>query len=649
MRFIDMHKIKAISLAFRLKRMLLSLVVASGAILAFSSPSAATAIKTIKLNNKTAPWFGPQFGRRVCVVGVGSGYTLAPPSSGNSSWTKTTGAYPAFPLSAVQSVDLAPAGATSFAAARLYFFLSDSSRTLGCDSIKFNPGNPTSWPQGFAEYTLAADGNLILNISNVDGFQIFLEAVVGPNNLLSFGNPVNPNSFFLFARNVIASYPAWIAAQSEPGNRFGVLSQTATYPGTSTKYSYIASPNAYLQQKDAKGAFVNYASDLSAYYDQRLSSFFSGAVNGATRLKVMGDSWAPLKQQPWVATSNTATCPLFLVPNSPGASLRFDYDSTGKHYFILCNPAKQVVDLTGTVSVTSQSGHTAKVKLPADQCSKVKKGLNIAQVETNWVGQAQSTCDGSNNVSVVVVRQSQRNRFSQVPCDSADAIPACSNASGEASYHWIVSNIPWSLNTSPWEKPTQMVFGNDGVFASWAQYLPADVADPDAVKVVAQSVVRNIVNAFSRGIENCNNVTKPLAGGVPGPANCANVKPLPAGSYVTGAETASDAYWSNQANWYPSGGYQNYYSQYLHTGCATPLCYYNAKIFELPNGRLPTIARSNQGASMAMAYGFPFDENPVYLNTGAAPAIAQAYVPSKLDPIPPSWNASTLTINVGPY
>lgn len=632
-------------LAAKANHILLTFAVALLAVLSLSASSQATGIKTITLNNLTAQ----KNARTVCVVGAGSGYTLSAPVGGVSAWTRVgaTPVYPAFPLSSLRSVNLAPAGAKAFAAARLYFFVGDSGGKLTCGSIQFNPAQAVAWPQGFAEYTLAANGDLVVNISNVDSFQILLEAVFGPNSLLSFGNPVN-NQLYVTARNAVGAFPVWLRVQGAPATQFGVLARTATYPGTSTGYNSLLSPTAYFQQKDAKSAFINYKSPLSAYYDQHIGSFFSGAVKGAAHLKVMGDAQGPLKQQPWTVTSNTAACPLFLVPNSPGASLRFDYDGTGKRYFILCNPYNQVVDLAGAISVTTQSGHTALVKLPADQCSKVKKGWNIAQVETSWVGQVLSTCDASSKVKVQIMRQSKTKNFSQVVCDSADAVPPCGNASTEPSYHWIASNIPWSSRTSPWEKPSQMVFGNDGIFSSWAEYLPANVADPDATRIVAASVVRNIASAFSRGIENCNNVTKPFTGSSSPPSNCAKVKVLPAGSYVSGADTASDAYWVNEANWYPAGGYQNYYSQFLHTACLTPTCSVNARIFELPNGRLPTVALSNQGAKMALAYGYPYDENPVYLSA-SAPLAASAYVPSKLDPIPASWNATTLTINVGPY
>jgi|SRR5271165_1376979 len=100
-------------------------------------------------------------------------------------------------------------------------------------------------------------------------------------------------------------------------------------------------------------------------------------------------------------------------------------------------------------------------------------------------------------------------------------------------------------------------------------------------------------------------------------------------------------YWSNESNWYPAGGVQNYYAQYLHT---FQLSNYN--IFREPNNLIGPASNSNQGYVIGMAYGYGFDENPVY--TVSPPA----NVPTKLDPIPPSWFATPpviVTVTIGPY
>src|SRR5262249_41896496 len=180
------------------------------------------------------------------------------------------------------------------------------------------------------------------------------------------------------------------------------------------------------------------------------------------------------------------------------------------------------------------------------------------------------------------------------------------------------------------ETASQMVFANDGAFNPWiAAYLSGDL------QTVALSIARNIVAAFSRGIANCNNVT--MASGQP-PSFCANV--TKSSAIIPMAASASDAYWSNEANWYPANGVQDYYAQYLHTarldrqgnivpGPCPPAGCFNT--FLIPNNAIPNgIANSNQGIPMGMAYGFGYDENPVYVS-------GPVQVPSKLDPIPTAY------------
>ena len=153
--------------------------------------------------------------------------------------------------------------------------------------------------------------------------------------------------------------------------------------------------------------------------------------------------------------------------------------------------------------------------------------------------------------------------------------------------------------------------------------------------------------AFSRGIANCNNVT--MASSQP-PGFCSNV--TKSSTIIPMAANASDAYWSNEANWYPVNGVQDYYVQYIHAArldnqgnivpgptCPTSGCF---NIFAVPNGAIPNgVANSNQGLPMGMGYGFGYDENPVYVS-------GPAQVPSKLDPIPTAWGTGlSLAVIIG--
>jgi hypothetical protein len=168
------------------------------------------------------------------------------------------------------------------------------------------------------------------------------------------------------------------------------------------------------------------------------------------------------------------------------------------------------------------------------------------------------------------------------------------------------------------------------------------------LQTVAKSIGRNIVQAFSHGIEDCNNVT--MQKNVT--QNCRRAKRLAENAYVSGAYKASDAYWQNQANWFPARGTQNYYAQFLHTARMDSngaiVASGGTNIFKLPNGLSSAIAESNQGAPMAMAYGYAYDETVLYLSDNAQPS-ASAVVPSKLDPIPAGWGDVDARVSVSPY
>jgi hypothetical protein len=203
------------------------------------------------------------------------------------------------------------------------------------------------------------------------------------------------------------------------------------------------------------------------------------------------------------------------------------------------------------------------------------------------------------------------------------------------------------------ESAGQMVFGGDGAFSSWMSLYITD----QYFSSIAGSVARNINEALNRGIAKCNNLSMRSP-----PAACQNMKPSaltgftpPAGctlSAPTPQFCPSDAWWSNEHNWYQAGGgVQNYYSQYLHTGqlagnylnssactnytipptpgvqntavnqCANMLLPPNFYLAQPPSGcyaggvvTTPTgFSPSAQNVPMGTAYGFAFDENPDYL------------------------------------
>lgn len=548
---------------------------------------------------------------------------------------------------------------------------------------------------GYPKVNLPSTGDtsnvLTIDTSNVDNFQIPLtiEISKGASPRATIGNPVSS----LVSRKTLISGPrdvggtqspfvTWLRGQ--PGyasgpKHFGSLALSSlgwnqAQPSSSTAGSYpyamIQSPTDYLSYKcqslgngyvpagcGLNGKLVHSTDPLGTFYDAELKTFFQNAYVAARahplRLVVMGDAQGPIPQLPWTVASNQANCPVYLNPDRK--SLQFT--STYGTPIVVCNPIGQVVPLTGGAplkytqtadTIGKMSTATVQISQAQYNSHKAKVGWNFGQPETGWIGYITKFTQQNGKyfiqLNVVGTPLSPSNQRFCVVTPSNGNQPTCPMANPSFTA-WAFTNVKRGSSINPFETPTQMAFGNDGAFSSWLYY-----SDPNLM-TVAQSIERNIVWAFTHGIANCNNVT--MGNAKLRPSYCAKIKKLSAGSYNPGAAGASDAYWSNEANWYPANGVQNYYAQYLHTarldstngkiapGTSCPGKCFN--IFTTAASLFKSVeAKSNQNIPMGMAYGFAYDENPIYLT------VPIAQVPSKLDPIPIDWGTGlTASVTVG--
>ena len=558
-----------------------------------------------------------------------------------------------------------------------------------------------AYPTVLFEYTVAYDPlssdhrKLIVDTSNVDNLQGLLEVTVMamPNNpptpfIVKLGNQVtttpNPIAVVTPLSTVVGDFGAWLDAQPTPAppngrqiSTFKVLASASLGP-----FQSIQSPKDYIGAKcaqativpvtnptvpaplypnpcSAEGGFVHFQDPLNSYYEGRIANFFSKSHN----LRLMADAQDPFSQGAWLVDQISARCPIFLnagdLTSSTDKSLHLTF--TGAHLgeMIICNPANQLTFLKEAPSVIQAGGASrATVVLTGVAASKVATlpnggvGYNIGQPETNWVGRITKvtglppvllTLDVTLQNVGTIDPNNPASKFKQMDCPSD-----CTRLNPTFSNNWYVSNVPYAALTIPYETGTQMVFNNDGVFSPYGDYY----APP--LNIVYESIVRNIVQGFSHGIENCAFQTI---------ENCVGVKALPADNYINGAGNTASAIWSVQSNWYPKGGFQNYYAQYLHTKAFGAGA--GSTAFWLPNGQLNMnsnpppyggVASSNQGANMAMVYAFGFDENPTYLVAPPRVSASLAQVPSKLDPIPNPWlplemcgpTTCGLVVTVGP-
>lgn len=556
--------------------------------------------------------------------------------------------------------------------------------TGGLGSQSFTVTTPVyPYPKGLFEistYPVSTgsstyDSYATIDLSNVDTFELPMAVNVhagasSPRTKVgSFGNPVaSPlvtGSSIITGGTGGAASPFYTWVQAQPQSSTVAASflplalATPTYP-----YAMIQSPNDYLNEKctldpvtgvyypqssncsaATANGFVNLADPLNSYFDAELTRFFNNAVDRriAKKLVVMGDGYdATHLSVPWTAEKIAAPCDLYLL--RAGRALKFTSPAYPRKEVLLCNPVGQVEQLNGAPAISNSDkqwgNRFVEIKLAnAQQCEAARKHFlwNFGQPDSGFVGRILSReCTAERKIRLQVVEPppaGAKARLTQAYCTKEGAC----NRPNASFTTWVFSNIAWAPNIKWAETASQMTFANDGAFADFQSTAYANDGD---FQKIAKSIARNIVTAFNRGIANCNTVT--MSDQKLTPAYCANVSALTTSTtpaLQSNAVNASDAWWSNPANFYPAGGYQNYYSQYLHTmrlpSTPTPL-----SIFTPPVAPpVPSYGRSNQGVPMGMAYGFAYDENPGYVS-------GELTVPSKFDPMPATWWANGATVDV---
>jgi hypothetical protein len=552
-----------------------------------------------------------------------------------------------------------------------------------CAPNNNSPCPPYPYPQALFELSAYPSGpnNVVtIDTSNVDSFEAPLMIQVSSSSsavLAQIGNPVYSPQVATTtmisgpggAGGSTSPFVTWLQAQSGYGSANGPqLFQSLALPTSVAPPTYPwAYPFAKLQAaKDYLSALcysnssiptsvpsgcspdnslLNWADPLASYFDTQLSTFFTNAyANPAAPLVVMGDassagSGAPISESPWTVTSNTAACPVYL--NDPGNSLQFTQNGAS-NTVVVCNPVGAVAQLNPPPTVyctpqTPQPCGTAPGSTPGTTELQISSAqYSLYNGYTNWTfGQPDSGFIAPLGFTITSGNASYCDGNPCITMTTANGIP------NPNFNHWAFTNIQSGGGLNRWETSGQMVFGNDGPFAAWS---PGYIGQGTNLSIVALSIERNIVWAFSHGIANCNNVTMNT---VLEPSFCSSIT----ATSIINANGAnpSDMYWAKQTNWYPAGGPQDYYAQYLHTAQLQ-----GNNIFVVPNNYIANppqpacgttingIADSNQGIPMGTAYGFAYDENPDYLSS------EPAQVPSKLDPIPPCWGSGlSLAVVIG--
>lgn len=488
-------------------------------------------------------------------------------------------------------------------------------------------GIPVPLPNsGLFEFTLDSSG-IHADVSNVDNIQAPINAAFyDANNRLmgQFGQPVDSDNVnnLVNQQDIIKGYTGWIAAQPDPRNiglsKFSVLADTSGQGMINGPYAFIKTKGVL---KTANGnfpnAFVHIDNPLNDFFDNELNTLFS-----TQNLKLTGDQignpTVVFPKQNYTLIKTDATCPWTLVSHPAAQFIGDDQKTT----LTICNP----VGMTYLSLPSSPGGAQTPIRVSQKSfdnttgiyvfsvtpqpTTDIKAGMYFGQPDTGFSGEVKGI--SGSDVSV------------QAPKVGGNYL------SPNLSYPtWMFTKIKPASNGQTldnFESSGAMVFGGDGAFNDGL----AQSSDPNMQQLLA-SVERNINEALNRGVANCNNVTMAMAAP---PAVCKTM--------AGGTDTAQ--LWGTESNWYPAGGVQNYYAQFLHTYQLG-----GRNISLVPNGQFlnppgcqsqVAVQKSNQGIAMGMNYGFAYDENPNYVGG------CIANVPSKWDPAPPT---TKINITLGPW
>jgi hypothetical protein len=656
--------------------------------LAFSQPAN---ISLINLNSG-----------QLCVLGNQASYGLTYSAGPPAGWSWTSGANPVVAQSAATNtaIPINPTGVATFESARLYLFIIPPGATYSCSNITMPlgssqiafGGSPPAIPYAIGEWSLDAAG-LHIDQENVDNFELPLMIEVS-------GNPSGTN--IVFAQIGGAVYSPHMSVQTAvtgyAGQPSPFLTWLTDFGGASAFTSLVQAAHApQAAMIEGPTLYLEAApltDPLATYFDTELTSLFSSAA-----LQVTGDAAAggctgqPYcdPEQAWKVSSTIMSCPIYVSGTTNSSSIQMTGTVSTGDSFVICNPVGSVVpftsSMTGYPSWTTTSCPFTPASGSTETCyvQITAADYNTYQKYNGWYfGQPQgllpcvtsnSTCASGAGITTTAQIYSSCPGGSTLTgaCISftvGSCSPNCPNPT--PNQLWAFSQITpgtTSLPLNVFESSGQMVFGGDGAFSSWI----SSYITNQNLSGIAGSVARNINEALNRGIAKCNNVTM----GSP-PATCQNMTPsaltgfTPPSGCTLSAPTApscpSDAWWSNEANWYAAGGVQNYYAQYLHTSqltgnslngsactqysvpstpgvqntavnqCANMLLPPNFYLATPPTPGCSTTTGWSPSARlvpMGTVYGFGYDENPNYL------AAQPAQVPPKFDPLPSCWGSIT--------
>ena len=566
---------------------------------------------------------------------------MTPPVSGNAQFNTTVPGYtvagpmPTFIVPTTLNI-LTSSNSQDVSGGRLYFWLSKTGCTNASESLlTYNPATSNSpayvsvsndvtdsisSPFVIVELTdLQANGSTVPNpkvtidLTQIDSFTI-------PVNLsVNQGNSVPP----IGGSNASATSPQSLQGIDNQWNTFTTTSASAYAGLSTTNTNYPTGYGPILSPADFLGLTIpgtratpvirpNAADHLNFVYDTTLNTLFKSTIH-------INKTGLPGAAYVGVPTANIA------IKGAPSllSGLAFCFNTSNTTAPTACtNPQFAVLNPVGlTVTTNPSTGHMLMGTVD---------GTNLTEVMFTETLPAHTLEIGEFMIGVVGNWSGPSNNYYITAC-----LPnGCSSALGingimvsmahdtalqiGTPYQFIFSRIPNATTGAEYHTSGDQVFGNWGVFTA------LNNATINGATVTGNADIGNVLSsALNRGVA-----------GTVCTSNC--------------IADSDSSFWNTETNWYPapSTTVSNEYARFFHTELIG-----STNIFTLPSGPVKSAGQPT-GTFIAMAYGFPYDENPMD-NNGCGPTVVARpcppapNVPAEMNfnPTPPG---NVLTLTFGP-
>jgi hypothetical protein len=470
--------------------------------------------------------------------------------------------------------------------ARIYFFVKNTNETYKDNSSKTSNGN-----LGFKYDNYGTDVNQVGNPPQSDFPQYNYIEVTYLANQGMFLDVSSVDGFF---------FPVSVIAEDTTGKELGRVGQTAGISGKEIadaykpfmkKYSNSTAYNDlyYPVDKDLvallnPGLYLeNNTSSLETVFDTALNKIFTDATYNMNIWQKNNDGVE------FYFKASPVKDVVFPGTSNKHDALEFKAPTLSKTLYVFNPVGFSVVTYydANTKKRESIKGSIKKGVLTFDNPLPTDIGLTKGMYVSNG---------GCVSDQTVTIQDITKNAANEIVSVNINTGAKCTSPSAQYKFSKAPTNYYYSSG--------HMTFAGIGLFAD-GSYRYSD----KNIQTIVNGLENQISTALNRGVALIKSTD----------------------TSTPGRTTTS---WSKETKWYPKGQPQNLFSYFMHTAKVG-----KQNIFALPKNAV----KSAQGAYMAQAYGFAYDEDPIEITKTNQPP-----VPAEFSGAYPS-GTTQLKLVLGPW